>query len=136
MFVLGVLSGAVIAYLAILWLIYEGGPYPTGGSMELSGAEVNATSSPDGDYLAKAERRTYRDGRCENRTTVTRSATEPDWERKYVFNIGCSNPMGLEWTGDRKLLIRYGYDNNGEVHVSRQFVSPDVEVAIEYFLEQ
>jgi hypothetical protein len=130
MFVTGLIFGGLIAYFAIVLLLFGGG-----GELETT-AVVDEKSSPDGTYIARAEKRTYADGRCENRTTLTGAGVKPDWSRNYVFNIGCSNPINLAWTGNRELLIQYEYNKDGEVHVSRQFRSEDTKVTIRYFLQQ
>lgn len=130
MFGTGLVFGGSIAYFAIVLLLVG-----SGGELEGS-VVVDERSSPDGMYTARAEKRTYADGRCENRTTLTGVGITPDWSNSYVFIIGCSNPMGLAWTGPRELLIVYGYDIDEEARVSRQYKNEDGQVAISYFLQQ
>lgn len=135
MFVLGMGLGGLVSYLLIAWLFGMGLPF-FASPPKIAPVVADEKESSDGAYVARAEKRTYDDGRCENRTTISAKGAEADWSTEYVFNIGCSNPMELSWTNNRELLIGYSYDDNGEVHVSRSFKSRDGGVTIKYFLQQ
>lgn len=95
-------------------------------------ALLSEKESPDGQYIARTERRESYSDWCEERTTVDRVGEVSDWEREYVFNIDCGSGVEVNWTGNRSLLISYGYDKSGKVRTYREPFSKDKQVSISY----
>jgi len=97
---------------------------------------VLESTSPDGQYVVRSERmRNDHREWCEERTTIDRVGEHSDWERQYVFNNECGMPVEFVWKDNRALLVRYGYDPSGKVHVYREATSKDKQVSISYELK-
>lgn len=95
---------------------------------------VAETSSADGQYVARSERKSNSGDWCEERTTIDRAGSRSDWGREYVFMNACGMPVEIAWIGERALRISYGYNGGGKAHVYREAFSKDKQVMIDYQL--
>lgn len=97
---------------------------------------INSATSPDGEFLATTNRASNNNGWCEERTNVHKKDESFDWEREYVFNIGCGSYVQLIWKDNRNLEITYSYNKDGIASTSQQLLSKNKDVKISYILKQ
>jgi hypothetical protein len=128
--------GAATAICLVVGLLYFGMIPGISEGAYVGPTPVMESISPDNQYVARSERMSNKSRDwCEERTTIDRVGEHSDWERQYVFNNECGTPVEFVWKDNRSLLIRYGYDSAGKVHVYREAVSKDKQVLITYELK-
>lgn len=130
------LSGILSAVLVVFVFFYCGGFAYLVDEHPVTATVFSEEVSPDGMYVAIAERRTNNNGWCEERTTVDPLGERSDWGREYIFNIDCGSQMEMSWIGNRSLSISYSYNEAGKVRTYKEFSSKDKRVTISYFLRQ
>lgn len=130
------LSGILGAVLVVCVFFYCGGFAYLVDEHPVTATVFSEEASPDGMYIAIAERKTNNHGWCEERTTVDPLGESSDWGREHIFNVDCGSQVEMNWVGNRNLTISYSYDDTGNVRTYKEFFSKDKRVTISYFLRQ